>query len=258
MDKPYEKYRELFDSIKGTQLDLEYNRIKNTGTDLEYDEFIKKNNIKETYDEDFMIYSLFSDQTLENKPLGEIRYLYLKLLSSKDYIKDIKVVNNEKANTNQLIIDTTKGKITLLPLTEAIPKAKEVYPVLETIARANTCFSNSLNISLSLSNRDNDVVTGIIHGLTDKSKYLHSWVETNLFGEDVVIDFTMNAIINKEGYYQFRHAEEIERINGKTIVEDSKNYGNMLDALDAHAALYNIFRDELVGDLDKNSFLNKK
>lgn len=104
----------------------------------------------------------------------------------------------------------------------------------------------SLEISLSL-NFPNEVVTGFIYGISDKVKYLHSWIEFNKDGNEYVIDYTMNVIMNKEGYYFIRQAEELSRISNQDILFDSK--------ISINSKVYLVFRHEIMKELEKNSFL---
>lgn len=257
MSNSEKNYNTLFDSINGTNLDLEYERVVKSGSSSEYDNFIKKNQISEIYDTDLAIWSLFFEQTLKNKDEFRIQNLYKKIMFDSDYIKSINIKKNPYFDSNELVIETNKGPISLIPLSEGIPLLLKIFPNLESINRANTCFSNSRSLSIKFSN-DNDLVTGIIHGYTDKSKYLHSWLEIKLYGELYVIDYTMNAIINKDGYYRFRHANEISRVKRDSISNDIDNYGNIINALEAHSAFYNIFRNEIIKDLQKNKSFNKR
>lgn len=250
-----EKYRELL-KITGKDLDAEYMMLKNNNNIGQLNDFIKKNDIKEIYEVDFMIYLLLFNQTLISKSQSEINSLYSYLRANKDYVKNMYLRENEKWNNTEFVIDTTKGEIRTMILSDTILGLLSYFKELMTIERANTCFSNSRNLSMVLG-FDNDVVTGIVHGITDKSEYLHSWIEAKIYGEDVVIDFTMNAIINKEGYYRFRHAKEIERISANTLRDDYKKYGDVITMIDAHSAFYNLFRDEYIKDLQKNDKITK-
>lgn len=248
MENSEKNYKLLFDSINGTKLDFMYENIIKTNEDLSA--FIKDNNIKETYETDLAIFSLFFRQTLKEKNDYLIQSLYEKILSDRIYINGISIDVNNTFHMNELTIDTKNGKISLIPLSSAIPSLKEKFPELDTLDRANKCFSGSRKLSLAISD-NNDLVTGIVYGYTDKSEYLHSWVEVNLFDKEYVIDYTMNAIINKDGYYNFRHAKEIQRINNKDMINDMDEYQEELNTIYAHSAFYNVFRDEIINDLGK-------
>ena len=66
------------------------------------------------------------------------------------------------------------------------------------------------------------VVTGKVSGLTNKSKYLHSWIEAIVDGKSVVIDYTMNSIMNKYGYYALRQASSISQIDSHDLLRDEE------------------------------------
>ena len=56
-----------------------------------------------------------------------------------------------------------------------------------------------------------------------KLNILHSWVEFNYQGEDMVIDYTLNALMNKEGYYMILSVQNLlSRIDSKLLKEDRK------------------------------------
>ncbi len=252
-----EKYRELL-KISGKDIDIEYSRLKNNNSIQELNEFIKKNGIKEIYEVDFMIYLLLFNQTLREKKESEIHSLYHYMKQNNDYVKKMEFKKNEKWGNIEFVIDTTNCEVRTMVLSDVIPGLLNYFPELATEDRANTCFANSRNLSMVLGYEyDNDVVTGICYGATDKSEYLHSWVETEIYGDEVVLDFTMNAIINKEGYYKLRHVKELERISSKTIMEDNKNYGKAIAEIDAASSFYNIFRNEYIRDLQKNDKITR-
>ena len=69
--------------------------------------------------------------------------------------------------------------------------------------------------------------------------------------ERVVIDGTLNAIFNKEGYYKLRHIEPITRISNKTLESDIEKYLKSFKTISPE--VYYIFRDEMIRDFEKNS-----
>lgn len=246
----HEQYREIFDSMKSTDLDFKYENILKNGTHEEFINFKKENNIREDFVDEMNIYGLIFQSTLRNPDIEYTRNIIFYLKNQSKFVKDVGYKFNEKYNTNELFIDTEKGKITTLLFSDVIPNALKFYPILDTKKRANSCFSDSKNVALNLG-INCDVVTGFVTGYTDKSTYLHSWVETKLHNKDVVIDYTLNAIINKEGYYLFRHVKLINKINSEQIIKDYEKYSDIFNQLDIHSAAYNIFRDEMIRDLEK-------
>ena len=99
-------------------------------------------------------------------------------------------------------------------------------------------------------------MTGYIYGYSDKSKFLHSWVESTINDEEYVIDGTLNAMINKDGYYLMQHAKPITKISDSVLKSDIKNYVNEMQSIPLE--VYYVFRDEIVNDLEKNQSILKK
>ncbi len=89
--------------------------------------------------------------------------------------------------------------------------------------------------------------------MLDKSRFLHSFVETTLNGEEVVIDGTLNAIMNKDGYYTFRHIKPLTKISNQTLQEDMEKY--LYKIKEFSPEVYFVFRDEIIRDFEKNDEL---
>lgn len=124
-----------------------------------------------------------------------------------------------------------------------------MFPFIENNERFGNCYDFAYNISLNLG-VSNQIVTGYIYGYSDKSEFLHSWVETTIKDEEYVIDGTLNAMINKQGYYLMQHAKPITKIDDSTLKSDLKNYVNEMQSIPLE--VYYVFRDEIVNDLGKN------
>ena len=130
-------------------------------------------------------------------------------------------------------------------------KIKRIIPNIEDESRFGNCYIYAYYISVGLP-LPNNLVTGYIYGYSDKSKFLHSWIETNIKGEEFVIDATLNAVINKDGYYLMQHAKPINKISSQTLKEDLKNY-EIIDNKNIPIELYYVFRDEIIKDLEKRN-----
>ncbi len=207
-----EKFAELFNT-SGLKEGIKY--LKQIGaTELDMDNYNIKYRISE-----------WTKDSLSNKEkidfLNELRDL-------GDYILDIKVEKNEKFN---------------------LPEVKNLFPFIENNERFGNCYDFAYNISLNLG-VPNQIVTGYIYGYSDKSEFLHSWVETTIKDEEYVIDGTLNAMINKQGYYLMQHAKPITKIDDSTLKSDLKNYVNEMQSIPLE--VYYVFRDEIVNDLGKN------
>lgn len=231
-----EKFAELFNT-SGLKEGIKY--LKQVGaTELDMDNYNIKYRISE-----------WTKDSLSNKEkiafLNELRDL-------GDYILDIKVEKNEKFNLPEVKIETTKGIIQAIQFSSVAPEVKNLFPFIESDKRFGNCYDFAYNISLNLG-VPNQIVTGYIYGYSDKSKFLHSWVESNIKGEEYVIDGTLNAMINKDGYYLMQHAKPITKISDSVLKSDIKNHLDVMQTMPME--VYYVFRNEIVNDLERN---NKK
>ena len=231
-----EKFAELFNT-SGLKEGIKY--LKQVGaTELDMDNYNIKYRISE-----------WAKNSLSNKEkiafLNELRDL-------GDYILDIKVEKNEKFNLPEVKIETTKGIIQAIQFSSVAPEVKNLFPFIESDKRFGNCYDFAYNISLNLG-VPNQIVTGYIYGYSDKSKFLHSWVESTINDEEYVIDGTLNAMINKDGYYLMQHAKPITKISDSVLKSDIKNHLDVMQTMPME--VYYVFRNEIVNDLERN---NKK
>lgn len=231
-----EKFAELFNT-SGLKEGIKY--LKQVGaTELDMDNYDIKYRISE-----------WTKNSLSNKEkiafLNELRDL-------GDYILDIKVEKNEKFNLPEVKIETTKGIIQAIQFSSVAPEVKNLFPFIESDKRFGNCYDFAYNISLNLG-VPNQIVTGYIYGYSDKSKFLHSWVESTINDEEYVIDGTLNAMINKDGYYLMQHAKPITKISDSVLKSDIKNHLDVMQTMPME--VYYVFRNEIVNDLERN---NKK
>lgn len=229
-----EKFAELFNT-SGLKEGIKY--LKQVGaTELDMDNYNIKYRISE-----------WTKDSLSDKEkiafLNELRDL-------GDYILDIKVEKNEKFNLPEVKIETTKGIIQAIQFSSVAPEVKNLFPFIESDKRFGNCYDFAYNISLNLG-VPNQIVTGYIYGYSDKSKFLHSWVESTINDEEYVIDGTLNAMINKEGYYLMQHAKPITKISDSVLKSDIKNHLDVMQTIPIET--YYVFRDEIVNDLKRNS-----
>ena len=115
--------------------------------------------------------------------------------------------------------------------------------------------ANSQKMSLVLARNipNAKVVTGKIAGQTSKSSYLHTWVETTAKdGQKVVFDYSMNAIINKDGFYNLRHASQVSSINGAEISSDLEKVYPIILAGELSGKEYLVCRDLIIEALSES------
>lgn len=166
-------------------------------------------------------------RTLENDITTLIDYS-----TSTDVFDDAKIMQLDKVKSNpniksvgvsknQIIITKTDGTvIDSRTLSEAFPWLKKDNEIT-TANRSGKCHEKS--VELLLKTKDSKIVTGQIYTASTKSKYVHSWVETTIDNKPVVLDYTLNAIINKDGYYSLFEPEVVSKISKQEFVEDLKS-----------------------------------
>ncbi len=244
-------YKELFEKEFNTsqQIDETFAKICNEQSFRKGIEYLKSINCEWLDYDGYTILYTINELTKVSTTDEEKRKL-IERISSQEDIVETKIEENDKFKISQIVISKKDYEIRAMQLSKLLPKAVEILPDLEDDRRAGTCFEKAYHISLHLG-IPNDIVTGYCYGYTDKSKFLHSFVETILKDERVVIDGTLNAIFNKEGYYKLRHIEPITRISNKTLESDIEKYLKSFKTISPE--VYYIFRDEMIRDFEKNS-----
>lgn len=234
-----EKFAELCNEY-GLKSGINY--LKQIGaTELDKDNYNIKYRISE-----------WTKDTLSNQE--KINFLN-KLKSIKDYIINIKIETNTKFNSPEVFIETTEGIIRAIQFSSFVPEVKKLFPFIENNKRFGNCYDFAYNISLNLG-LPNQIVTGYIYGYSNKSEFLHSWVEAIIKGEEYVIDGTLNAMINKQGYYLMQHAKSITKISDSVLKSDVENYMTKIQSIPLE--VYYVFRNEIVNDLEKNKEIFRK
>lgn len=178
----------------------------------------------------------------------------LAAIANQDDVQETALIHDEKWNLPRLIIKKEHLSIEVLPFSKLDTNIKKNFPDIETNKRDGTCFSKAYNISQVL-DIPSQIVTGFVYGYTDKSKFLHSWIETKMSDEEVVIDGTLNAIFNKEGYYDIRHTEVLNRISNEAVYNDVKNYLEQIQNIPQE--FYFVFKDAIIKDLERNKIIFK-
>lgn len=203
----------------------------------------------EFYFDDSYICAVIKNFTYSNTT-NERKISLVDMLISKGYISSAQTTDNATTFTKP------NGKtITFIPLTEVFPNIR-FREELESNERSGRCHQGSLDLSQFEFDFEHSVVTGYTCNISNKSRYLHSWIETNLNGIDVVVDYTMNAIIDKNAYYDFMHAEPITKIAGTDVKQDIplvlrskyKGYDNRM---------YLLFRDEMMSEIKNKQTILK-
>ena len=105
-------------------------------------------------------------------------------------------------------------------LTEVFNGIEEYFPQITTKERKGKCHEYALSLVTLMADEDK-VVTGIASSLVEKTKFLHSWVETsNEEGQEFCIDVTTNVLMPKDDYYYLWHIKPCAEITKKQYIED--------------------------------------
>ena len=196
----------------------------------------------ELYFDEYHIYNTIQQLTNDNAEKTRL----LKQLKECKIVKKIKTYKD-----GTIVIVTKKDKDNNIPdiivtrLSDFILDLKEEDNDLGTWERQGKCHAKSKEISLRLT-FPNEVVTGYFHSMSDKARFLHSWVEFSQNGKDYVIDYTMNIVMNKRGYYFIRHIEELCRISDTDILSDLELF-SQLKGLNIKE--YMVYRHEIAKEL---------
>ena len=96
------------------------------------------------------------------------------------------------------------------------------------------------------------VVTGYV--VIGNAKYLHSIIEIEREGVNIVIDLTRNLQMKKDDYIDMMKFEELSVIEGNQIVEDLKL---LLGNTDYGCKAYLVFRNQIMNNIKNNNDLTK-
>lgn len=244
-------YQELFvnEFLKSQNIDDTFAKISNKEGLASGIEYLKKLNCQWLDEDSYTILYTINQFTLKNKT-EDMNDLFNKVSNIDDVLNIIK-------SDKKLIIMLKDYNIEVEIFSKRNPRVVNIIPDIESLERNGTCFLKAYNICLGFKN-PSKIVTGYNYGYTDKSKFLHSWVEVTIDGKDYVIDGTLNAMFNKEGYYKLRKIKVLNEITKDELRQDMIKYGKFIEEIGID--VYYVFRDEIIKDLEKNNelFENKK
>jgi hypothetical protein len=194
------------------------------------------------WDNTYHIYNTIHELTNDDA-IGEKREILLTKLKESEFVKEINILED-----GSIIILTKNGlpDISFGKLSDIFPKLKD-NKKLGNFGRRRHCHTKSKEISTRLE-FPNVVVTGYAYSISTGDRILHSWVEFNKDGKDWVIDYTMNVMMEKKGYYYLRHIIELCRIDHNDILSD-RDLFFPLEKISIKE--YMVFRHELAKDLKR-------
>lgn len=151
-------------------------------------------------------------------------------------------------NENELYIKTIDGNIIVKPLNSIFPEFDD--EIIATPKRTGKCHTKSVEMSEIFKNK-HKIVTSRIHTLSKKSEYLHTWLETNLHGEEVCLDYTKNLIVNKDAYYRLFHVGKTCKIDGVDFNNEKDKVRYLIDKDDLYLKAYLSSRNETLEVYDE-------
>ncbi len=116
--------------------------------------------------------------------------------------------------------------------------------------RYGLCHIRSVSLAISLERKN--IPCKVVTGYTKKygMNILHTVVEFEYNGEEKIIDYTQNIIMNKDDYIKINNFKEVFFINGINILNDTNYFNNFVSL-----KFYTVFRDDIMKNIEKNSFL---
>lgn len=128
----------------------------------------------------------------------------------------------ERKKIGYSLIAKDDAQIRFFQLTDFIPSLDDnVKERLHSPKRFGHCHWDSIHLSEHLQ-MPNRVVSALCTAQSKKMQYPHSWVELEYKGKEWVLDFTMNDVMNKEGFYKLYNPQKIVSIDNSTLIEDIK------------------------------------
>lgn len=130
------------------------------------------------------------------------------------------IKNFERKKIGYSLVSKDDTLIRFIKLTDFIPSLDEdVKKRLESSKRSGHCHWDSIHLAEHLE-MPSKVVSGYCTMQSKKMPYPHTWVELEHQGKEWVLDFTMNEVMNKEGYYKLYNPQNTIAIDNTTLIED--------------------------------------
>ena len=191
---------------------------------------------------DSNIYSLIKNFGMKDRNEAVIN-AQVRFLNSDPNIDFVKITGN-----NITIAKKFGAVITSMVLSETFGWNNDELGTKKQLKKANI---RAIDVAESLTTPSR-VITGKVSGLTSKSKFMHNWVETTIDNKSMVIDYSMNAIINKSGYYSFRNAEFINAIESYNLPSDIEAIRPYLESEELTINEYLVHRDAVMEALNES------
>ena len=122
---------------------------------------------------------------------------------------------------------------------------KDLINELTSSKRYGNCHNKAMSISPSI--EGSKIVTGYI--TIGNKKVLHSVIEYEQDGKNIILDWTRNLVINKEQYERLTKFVELSSFEGRKVIDDIEI---IFKDLNIGVKTYVVFRDELIKDMQRN------
>ncbi len=178
-------------------------------------DILKETGVNELYIKEGEVFYFIDEWTKKSLFGIKTNRLASRLARNNDFVKSVTKKGHD------LKITTQNGEIEVSKLSKVFPILKKINGnEIETSKRDRKCES-SITVAMLLKS-DCKVVTGYNCGFSDKTKYVHSWVEFELQCKEYVVDYTLNALFNKEGFYDLNKVEVLSVIPYSQLKEDAE------------------------------------
>lgn len=169
------------------------------------------------YLDEYYIYTIIYKLNNENLSESEKN----ELISNFNKSKIVKFVDKQNDYTT---IYARANCIKFAKLSDIIPDILKDKNDKNSVVRQDKFSSEYLSQLISF---PNNIVTGYVYGICDKSKAMHTWLEfNNNHNQEFVVDYNDNTVYNREGYYFLKHVEPLKKVSsdelkGKSSVSKS-------------------------------------
>lgn len=215
-----------------------------------------------------VVYSAINAETIEETAIAGKFQIIANTENPYDTESARSFTIKSKENGEQVLQFSTVEKF-LEGYLEGKTPSEELEKYEEEISteecRSSRCHEFAIYASRLLSKElgiQGKIVTGYTHYYVPQYNCLHSWIETETEDGPVVIDSTMNAVMDKEGYYKLKHIDEksiISEISTEDLLSDMEKYEEVIEKIDkVDYKTYLTMRDEIVKSLERNKHLFKK
>ena len=126
-------------------------------------------------------------------------------------------------------------KFLAIKLSNYFPYVVKHLADIETIQRKGKCHPYSVVVATLLERYRGDnkykiyLATDRIYQLSNKSRYLHSWVEIEDGENSFVVDATKNLVMDRNAYYEINHIGSPEKVDSISLARDYKKVRKLTD-----------------------------